>query len=413
MAWFRRSKESASEPASVPVVATDPIQRAPEGAWETAPTIQRTVGNAPTTFRTSTFSGSMPSLQNPSLSGSMGHNISDDGPAGVMDGLTTTIDVGEGPGLSAEGALPLRHSEAYQPDASTATVQRAAATWTEWGPPGTTVLPSERAPISAPEPAPERTLPVAQRALDTSATASTPPSAGTDGPALTLAHPDSDESEAEPAAPPHDDHPGHVAGDEAPLLGTPTELAAIPGGNSELLPPVEESREPMELAPPIQRRAIIQRAVLDGSSSSASVAPTTASPSFESAPSSQPSGESSSQPSSESSSDIGESLPTAPRFESADPSDAPAPATVEWTPATTETPPPAMPLVTPAANIETDTDADNQPAEPTWSDPTLPSAVDSPTVATISEREPASPRASRLGLGEPIVPSEVAQRASR
>src|SRR5438552_1210181 len=96
MGLFRRrhESESSSGPAATPSAAAA-VQRAPEGAWETAPAMQRTIGPAPTTFRTATVNSIMPTHQNPSLSGSMGHNVSDDGPSGFVDGLTTTIDPGD------------------------------------------------------------------------------------------------------------------------------------------------------------------------------------------------------------------------------------------------------------------------------------------------------------------------------
>jgi len=111
--WWRDEPEETRHPGAPGVVAEEHVERAPDrptGDWSMLAPIQRTVGPAPTTFRSTTVRDIMPSHHNPSFTGPLGHSVSARAPSGTVTGLATTIDAGTAtPSIVQRDAdLPLR-----------------------------------------------------------------------------------------------------------------------------------------------------------------------------------------------------------------------------------------------------------------------------------------------------------------
>ena len=92
--WWRDEPNEARRSATPGPATEEHVERAPArptGDWSLLAPIQRTVGPAPTTFRSTTVRDIMPSHHNPSFTGPLGHSVSAGAPSGTVAGLATTI----------------------------------------------------------------------------------------------------------------------------------------------------------------------------------------------------------------------------------------------------------------------------------------------------------------------------------
>lgn len=110
---FRRRREADAEgpasPGAEDVSSTAPAPSAPRSpeAWRTMGPLQRTIGEAPHTYRTDDIGEILTSWNSPRLSGELGHQVSPDAPAGVLHDMATVVQSAAPANLPASTETPV------------------------------------------------------------------------------------------------------------------------------------------------------------------------------------------------------------------------------------------------------------------------------------------------------------------
>lgn len=283
----RRDNDEPAAPSAEPVSSARPEPTAPAAprpeAWRTLPAIQRTVGDAPHTYRTDDIGEILTSWHSPILSGEMSHQVSADAPSGVLHDMATVVHsnpVGTLP-ASAETHVLAEPTDDHPPARSSAPAapSQPLTTAPDPGPAATAADPSgapapildarpvaSEAPplrtvnpapgpvptvsrIVAPDVVPPRPVPVL--ALQRRADAGGPASAATSAaptPAASPA-PDAPSAAAEPAA--------ATLTSETPLVVAPP---TPPAPTAPITPAGPTLPPDAVLGPPIQPRSLQRRA---------------------------------------------------------------------------------------------------------------------------------------------------------